>query len=115
MVEFYGFLLNHEALLEFGIEKGLGSSDTPISRECLKCRAARKLVQDAGADKWCTVEYVMTKTGNLYWCIALASTSRRKSVYTYPNNMPPQELVDEMRAFLNKPDDVQAMWWKAIS
>ncbi|EMD36975.1 hypothetical protein CERSUDRAFT_95245 [Gelatoporia subvermispora B] len=112
MVHFYGFLLDPDWLLELGTKKGLGSCRTSIARECLKSRTAMKLLIEAHADEWCTVENVTLQNGKHYWCIALASTDPRRTVYTYPKNMPPQKLVDEMKAFLKKPEDIQAMWWK---
>ncbi|EMD30607.1 hypothetical protein CERSUDRAFT_78718 [Gelatoporia subvermispora B] len=110
MVQYYGFLLNSQRMLELGIEKGLGSDESFHGRECLRTRAAWDLLAEAEVDDWCTVVNVTTRNGKAYWCIALASTDHRETVYTH-RNLPPQHLVDQVKTMLEKPDHVQPMWW----
>ncbi|OCH94588.1 hypothetical protein OBBRIDRAFT_100911 [Obba rivulosa] len=110
MVKFYGFLVDEDWLLKRGLEKKLGPGNTPMERDCTAVRAAWDILDDIGAGECGNVTRVVTKKGHSYWCIALASSDPYESVYT-PRNMPPQEMMDAVKAALEKPDDIVPKWW----
>ncbi|OCH93969.1 hypothetical protein OBBRIDRAFT_789668 [Obba rivulosa] len=74
--------------------------------------SARDIMTKARLGDQCDIRQVVTKQGNNYWCIALASNDPKEGMYT-PQNMPPQEQIDRLRAVLMKKDHIQPQWWKA--
>ncbi|EMD35766.1 hypothetical protein CERSUDRAFT_74602 [Gelatoporia subvermispora B] len=108
---FYGFVVDSNAMVKRGLEKGLGHTATLLDREMTLTRAIDDLLAEADLTSWCNLASVIGTNGQQYWCIALASNNPILTPYTH-RDMPPQELIDKLKATLQKPDHVKPMWFK---
>ncbi|EMD35767.1 hypothetical protein CERSUDRAFT_74603 [Gelatoporia subvermispora B] len=109
---FYGFVLDREAIVKRGIAEGVGHANTLVEREVTFVRTTRKMLREADLMSVCHLVSVLAIDGEQYWCVAVASNDPYETPYTH-RDMPPQELVDKVKALLEKPDNVKPMWWKS--
>ncbi|OCH93970.1 hypothetical protein OBBRIDRAFT_789670 [Obba rivulosa] len=112
MLFYFGFLVDEDWLVERGVTLGLGNDNTKRDRHYTIGQSTRDIRKKARLGDQCDIRRVVTKRGNDYWCIALASNDPREGMYT-PHNMPPQEHLDRLKAVLEKEDHIQPQWWKA--
>ncbi|OCH87491.1 hypothetical protein OBBRIDRAFT_889747 [Obba rivulosa] len=115
MTYWYGFLVNEEWLLERGIAKRFGTDKTLTDRCYTISESAWDLLKEAGvALEGRLARVVALKSGNIHWCLALASTNPREMFYTQ-HNPPPPEKVESLKRVLQKADHIEARWWKSTS
>lgn len=112
MVRYYGFLADENWLLQRGLRLGLGTDRSLMARLNMISASAWDLMCCARVADYCTLAKVCTVGDRTEWCIALASTDPTETVYTH-RRMPPQEVINRVKAVLKKKDGVVPGWYKS--
>ncbi|OCH93971.1 hypothetical protein OBBRIDRAFT_789672 [Obba rivulosa] len=112
MLLHFGFLVDEDWLVRRGVALRLGNNKTTEDRYYTIGQSVLDIMMKARLGDQCNIRRVVTKQGNDYWCMALASNDPREGMYT-PHNMPPQEQLDRLKEVLMKKDHIKPQWYKA--